>query len=177
MAADLVKRDRPMPTRLSEWLRVAVEDTRRIPAECSTPGLKFVADMATYTRMASNGKCMACFAGMAMFGTGVWAPGVEVDDLLHLNEASALNSLRAGDVRGAFIEFMGCRDLVFSDRVNTCADRVHREALEAYGRLESEDGELYEPDMHELVCGPTVDCRASDEAYLELADALAEQGL
>lgn len=167
-----------MPTKLSEWLRVAVEDTRRIPAECSTPRVKhFIADMSTFASRPRNGKCLACFAGMAMFGTGVWTPGVDPSDLCHLPEASALNALRAGDVRGAFIEFMGCADIVFSPRVEECAQRVHREAREAYGAVESEDGMSYEPDMEELVGGPTADCRASDAAYLELADALAEMGL
>jgi hypothetical protein len=179
MAADLVKRDRPMPTKLSEWLRVAVEDTRRIPAECSTPELKFVADMSTYVRAPRDGKCTACFAGMAMFGTGVWTPGDDLDDLSRLlKEGEALNALRAGDVRHAFIEYMDCADIVFSPRVQRCAERVHAEAREAYVAAESEDGLLpYEPDMDELVGGPTADCRASDEAYLELADALAEMGL
>lgn len=176
--SSLVKEGRPMPTKLSEWLRVAVEDNKRIPAECSTPTVKrFIPDMSTYAKGPKNGKCMACFAGMAMFGTGVWAPGIDPSDLDHIPEASALNSLRAGDVRGAFVEFMGCHDLTFSPRVEKCAERVHAEAREAYGEVESESGGLYEPDMDELVGGPTADCRASDEAYLELADALAEMGL
>jgi hypothetical protein len=54
--SSLVKEGRPMPTKLSEWLRVAVEDVRRIPAECSTPELRFTANMSSWVR-SKDGTC------------------------------------------------------------------------------------------------------------------------
>jgi hypothetical protein len=173
----LVKEGRLMPTKLSEWLRVAVEDTRRIPAECSTPGLRFVADMSTYVRSTEDGVCHVCLAGCALLGTGVWQPP-KTGDLLGWENglACAINSLRAGDVNDALQTFLQREEVpALTGRVEIAAECVAEEALAAF--LSYEDDPTSEELRDELRDGPSKDARASDAAYLELADALAEMGL
>jgi hypothetical protein len=173
----LVKEGRLMPTKLSEWLRVAVEDTRRIPAECSTPGLRFVADMSTYVRSTEDGVCHVCLAGCALLGTGVWQPP-KTGDLLGWENglACAINSLRAGDVNDALQTFLQREEVpALTGRVERAAECVAEEALAAF--LSYEDDPTSEELRDELRDGPSKDARASDAAYLELADALAEMGL
>jgi hypothetical protein len=153
MAADLVKRDRPMPTKLSEWLRVAVEDTRRIPAECSTEELRFRPDMHEFN-IENDGVCSACLAGFALMGVGLWKVGESPTSSNGLDVAWAIDALRTGNVKSALWYSQRSDAVVLPERVKRAEARVESERF---------SGEI--------------DGCASDEAYLELADALAEMGL
>lgn len=176
----LVKEGRPTPTKLSEWLRVAVEDARRIPAECSTPGLRFEADMSIYLSTPTEGVCRVCLAGCALLGTGVWQPPKADDEHNGWEErlAVVINSLRAGDVNDALETFLSGEDLpALTGRVERAAERVTEEALAAFQSEDDWDHGSPEERRDELRDWPSKSARASDAAYLELADALAEMGL
>jgi hypothetical protein len=174
--SSLVKEGRPMPTKLSEWLRVAVEDARRLPEQCSTPELKFTADMSTWAN-SNDGTCHACLAGSALIGTGLWNP-TELHSFADDPIALALNELRGGNVDGALEATADWRRS--TPRVERAAERVFVEAWDAHIASDPDGNyESYsrEDALDELGSAPSPGARASDEAYLELADALAEMGL
>lgn len=195
---DIVKEGRPTPTTLSDWILVAVEDSHRLPEQCSTDELSFVLDMSTF-KWSGVTLCKACFAGMAMLGTGLWRASLTARWCIDA-AAEALNAVRAGDIGQALLRFLREKNLEESDveamltpRMRAAAARVEKEARDAYLKdrealMRERDGLLGESDsgkpskvsyvsLPSLVDRPTKNCRASDEAYLELAAALKEVGL
>lgn len=167
--SNLVKEGRAKPTKLSEWLRLGVEDLQRIPAECSTPQLQFTPKMLTFGQVLrfeneQQQVCYGCLATFALLGGGL----LQVEELRQLSETRlvegdhgylmyALDYLRMGELdlaRGHFAEYeqYGLHGRELPASLLAAAKRVYLEYL------------------------ASKDDRASDEAYLALADELAAIG-